>query len=269
MPQTYRDSHIYEVAVLVKDYVDDGEHERARAGDIIAVRREDTSHGGVGYAEMSGILWLRIDGGDTNVLGQMTGALTEADPQIRYNKRRFSIGPPSDPFRRLKQLRPSLDLNRVVDPNDMYQPFLSINEPDDVTETFVGLDTSTVRVTVPGTFRVPITEAYNTIDDLQVTNLPAGWTWTEPFQQWLADAKAWGGRKGEVVYGRENIKNARRNRLRQGPLLHMFNDVQQLADTTCDITITGDKVGVGEYTSKEPPFDYEGLVFDKKKMEYC
>lgn len=109
--------------------------ERAQEGDIVA-RREPGN--GIGTAEAHNFLWLRISGLEELGLWKLTDIFT--DPPTRpedrpvvgrryfalFDKRRFCI-----PLERLKIVAPWLDLNRVRDRSDPYQPFIPIDLDDD------------------------------------------------------------------------------------------------------------------------------------------
>jgi len=122
MPEDHRDYSMREVAVLVHDYPNTHQNERAREGDIIEIRKPI---GQIGRLEAAHILWLLIEGLDTGEMAKLKerffeGPDTEASPV--YEKRRFCI-----PFDRLKQVVPSIDVNRIRDRADKYQPFLPVD----------------------------------------------------------------------------------------------------------------------------------------------
>ena len=107
---------VCEVAILVKDYP---ESHRANEGDIITVR---VPRGCIGRKERSSFLWVHIDGltsDDRHLKG--CDRVNETDKSVRA-KRRYSV-----PLDRLKAVVPTLDLARVRDLNDEYQPFLTID----------------------------------------------------------------------------------------------------------------------------------------------
>jgi len=104
--------------------------ERTMQGDIIAVRRPGI---GLGMVTMSRFLYLLVEGLDahemwplkmmnTEPLDTVDSAVPNAD-MIIYEKRRYCI-----PLHRLKGVAPFLDLDRVRDHNDIYQPFLNVDE---------------------------------------------------------------------------------------------------------------------------------------------
>lgn len=88
-------------------------NERVLEGDIVEVRRPQL---GIGRREASEFLWLRLTGPEVDELAGFKRSLVEAD--TTFDKRRFCI-----PFDRL----PPVDLARVRDPNDAYQPFLPVD----------------------------------------------------------------------------------------------------------------------------------------------
>jgi hypothetical protein len=122
MPHTYRDRSAVEIALAVRSRSPNAGGDHVQEGDIVAVRRPGE---GIGRLEQRAFIWLRVDGVDlgeaqTWVEGNTEG-LPSADPAaITYEKRRYCI-----PLARLKQLLPSLDLARVRDRADPYQPFLN------------------------------------------------------------------------------------------------------------------------------------------------
>ncbi len=119
MPQTFKDYGPMEVALLVKSYAPHtgGTKERALEGDIIAVRRLGRA---IGTAEMSLYLWVQVEGWDFNDYAILT------QPIDGFDKRRHCI-----PFARLKTVIPSLDLARVRDPTDKYQPCIPFDDDED------------------------------------------------------------------------------------------------------------------------------------------
>ena len=90
---------------------------RRKRGDIIAIRKP---HHCIGTKEAKDYLWLRIEGlekGAMQALGQK-----EDDLEVPF-KRQYFI-----PMHRLKKVYPALDLNRVYDRDDEYQPFCTLDE---------------------------------------------------------------------------------------------------------------------------------------------
>ena len=259
MPQTFRDRGTYQIAILVQDYPDNQESERAKEGDIVGIRRDDAP--AVGLKENSNLLWMRIDGEDSSFIGRLADLNKEG--VNRFDKRQYCI-----PLKRIKEIYPWVDLNRIRDPNDIYQPFMEVTEPETHEEIFAGLNTASFTTGKPGTFRIPIVEQLSLITSISITNLPPGYTWSEPFTTWENNARTLGNRVAEQMHGREKIRDERRDRNILGPLIEIRNGSNQLTDTTCDITIEGLLLGPGEYITKERPMDLEGLVFDKAKMEY-
>lgn len=115
MGQTHKKYPEFEAAILVHNLAVSGAAERAMEGDIVGIRRP---HYEVGTKERSAFLWLRLQGLEENDMSQLAAPYEEAD--TIYDKRRYCI-----PLARLKQIVPSLDLARVRDRNDAYQPFMS------------------------------------------------------------------------------------------------------------------------------------------------
>lgn len=129
--KTKRIHPVFEVSLLVRAYYP-VPLERAVEGDIVNVRLTPEYGGtgkGYGSAETSRYLKVLMDGLELNELSRLKDVLT--DPLDEFadgpalDKRRFCI-----PFHRLKQVAPWLDLNRVVDRDDPYQPFCPMDEED-------------------------------------------------------------------------------------------------------------------------------------------
>jgi hypothetical protein len=116
MPYTYRDYPVREVAIAVEDCRDNpGGGERKKSGDIVNVRAPKTGMGNAGRANTLRIL---VEGPDTSFLDQLTEHFEEGD--TRFDKRRYCIP--------LHRLPAAVDVNRVKDISDIYQPFLPIDE---------------------------------------------------------------------------------------------------------------------------------------------
>lgn len=127
-----RENIVAEVAILVASFRDHDGIERAKEGDIITVRKR-VHLVGRHDRESKIVLWLYLQGlhyeemyllksrgwDSKSLWDDMVGK----DNKDRFEKRRFSI-----PLKRLKQLCPRIDLNRVRDINDTYQPFAVIDE---------------------------------------------------------------------------------------------------------------------------------------------
>lgn len=121
MPFTFREYPVREIALAIKDNKDLASgHERTQAGDIIVCRKPLLA---IGRAEAALFLWLHVEGPDTDVLDRLIDSIEEGEDAllnvVLFEKRRFCI-----PLARL----PSVDLARVTDPSDIYQPFLPIDE---------------------------------------------------------------------------------------------------------------------------------------------
>lgn len=101
----------YEIAIQTIDYPEPG---RAKAGDIICVR---PATGAIGKKEQGVLLWVTVDIADSRIVAGLTD-----QNSTKGEKRRFSI-----PLTRLKSIMSSLDLARVANPKDNYQPFVSVN----------------------------------------------------------------------------------------------------------------------------------------------
>ncbi len=104
-------------------------HERGQEGDIIGFCK--IGRPAIGLSEAHEFLWLHLDGLDDLRFDRLKDPLT--DPLvtdsvdfIQYDKRRYCV-----PFDRLKVVAPFIDLARVRDVDDDYQPFLNIDKDDD------------------------------------------------------------------------------------------------------------------------------------------
>lgn len=95
-----------------------GGHERKLAGDIIACRVPGS---GIGTAEAHSYLWLRVEGLEENVCARLTDRVEEGG--AAFDKRRYCI-----PLERLQAVVPTFDIARALDPLDLYQPFLVVDE---------------------------------------------------------------------------------------------------------------------------------------------
>ena len=119
MPQTFREYPIREVFLCSDNHRNLASGaERMKEGDIINVR---SPHGSCGFGSMARGLWLLIEGPDTSVMDRLKDInTTETDDVggVIYDKRRYSI-----PFNRLPDF---IDLARVRDPGDIYQPFVGV-----------------------------------------------------------------------------------------------------------------------------------------------
>lgn len=108
---------IIEVAICTDNLLDHSGGERAKEGDIVAVRIPGTK---IGTKEGKLFLWLRLD----NVTFEdylLVQRIEEGG--ALYDKRRYCI-----PFSRLEQLDSNFSLSRARDQNDMYQPYLTVDE---------------------------------------------------------------------------------------------------------------------------------------------
>lgn len=115
MGYTNRKYPVMEVAIRTRSYKDHDD-ERAKEGDIIAVR---PPHFVIGTAERTGYIWLRIEGLEEGDFGLQR---TVFEGKTRFDKRRYSI-----PLHKLKQVYPAFDINRAKDINDEYQPFIVLD----------------------------------------------------------------------------------------------------------------------------------------------
>lgn len=108
----------YEIAVQAVDYRNP---KRAQVGDIITVRQV---RGAIGRKEVNHLIWFTVDSPvDLNVR-DFRASVRDAKGGV-VAKRRFSIG--SD-LSRLKTIMPSFDLAKAANANEVYQPFLNLDE---------------------------------------------------------------------------------------------------------------------------------------------
>ncbi|PIQ23120.1 hypothetical protein COW64_25825 [bacterium (Candidatus Blackallbacteria) CG18_big_fil_WC_8_21_14_2_50_49_26] len=119
MPQTFRRYGVWEVALSARDEPNNGVHERVQAGDIIAIRRQ---LGYVGRKERSSVVWILLTGLDDSDMYPLIHPVEEGN-DVFFDKRRYCI-----PLTRLKQAFPSLDMARITDRQDAYQPFCLLDE---------------------------------------------------------------------------------------------------------------------------------------------
>ena len=107
----------FEMAILLVDLPDNGTHERAKIGDIIAIRLHNLHH--CGNAEKGMFLWIPVDGLEDDEMSVF------ADSVEGFEKRRYCV-----PLDRLKELVPTLEMAKVLDPSIKYQPFTLPDEED-------------------------------------------------------------------------------------------------------------------------------------------
>ncbi len=139
MAQTYRDERVREFGLITRDHHDFG-NERVKAGDIAAARllSHGNSHGEVGtginaatglranICERCDVLWLRVESIEYD-LGNIDWTASIEEGDVRYEKRRYCIQ-----LDDLKVWMPRLDLARVADKADQYQPFMGGIDQDRV-----------------------------------------------------------------------------------------------------------------------------------------
>jgi hypothetical protein len=120
MPQTYKEYTVVELSLELHDNLDLASgHERSKEGDIINVR---SPHLGTGKAVHKNYLKLLVSGLDKYELGSLS-ELMEAENGTLYDKRRYCI-----PLERLKMFYPSLDIGKLKDRNESYQPICMVDE---------------------------------------------------------------------------------------------------------------------------------------------
>lgn len=108
----------YEVAIQAEDYHDP---KRAQVGDIITIR---PARGTMGRKQLKHLIWITIDSPvDLNPIDFIKPVLDEKGQIIA--KKRFSIG---SNLSKLKAIMPSFDLSKAANANELYQPFLDLDE---------------------------------------------------------------------------------------------------------------------------------------------
>ncbi len=221
MAQTYRERFVWEVALLVRDYHDTA-NERAKAGDVVAMRKP-FGHGEVGTGERSLYLWLRLRANRQLDELNLTQTLEEAG--TRYEKRRYCI-----PFDRLAKVAPWLDVGRVEDPADPYQPFMG------------GLD---------------LDQEYDVM------------TFAEAEAQLFTEGKTPAQADALLKPLRDEVllkRLGRRNRLDQAKLIHRVI-YRRHSDQSFALNLAGEQTG-GHFLAPRGPLQAEGLVFDKATQRY-
>jgi hypothetical protein len=124
---------MYEIALSAISYVDHSAHERAREGDIIAVRKQGLSEG-IGRRSQKTVIWvlmeLDVDFAD-KLLMPLSDPLDPEDSDFIdgtvkfYEKRRYNM-----PLERLERFCPWIVLSDVRDEDKVYQPFLPVATDD-------------------------------------------------------------------------------------------------------------------------------------------
>lgn len=124
MPQTYRSYPILEASIcLFHGGTLESGHRRSRRGDVVNIREMSK---GTGLSVPKRYLFVPIYGFDIDEMYRFTDTI-EA-----FEKRRYSI-----PLARIKQNYPALDMNKLLDQDEMYQPFI-LTDPN--TGLFHGLN---------------------------------------------------------------------------------------------------------------------------------
>ena len=133
MAETYREYPTMEVALSCFSKGPSGPemHDRIQAGDIVGIRNP-LPH--IGLKEGKLWIWLRIDGLELNEFDRLAFGNPDGDYNPNeaadlglpnYEKRRFCI-----PFQQLKKAYPAFNIDRALDPDDTYQPFMILDKDD-------------------------------------------------------------------------------------------------------------------------------------------
>ena len=110
---------VMEAAISLEAFADlTSGHERKQEGDIISIREPV---GFIGFKEAETYLWLKLEGLEEDEMNLLIESLYDGGEV--YDKRRYLIS-----LDRLKELEPTFDLNRARDVDDLYQPFLTLDE---------------------------------------------------------------------------------------------------------------------------------------------
>jgi len=125
---------IAEIAIAVESRVP----ERIQEGDICGVRKPQV---GIGLKEASQFLWLLIEGLEANEYSILNTPVYEPfdptgqynDAKTRFDKKRFCV-----PLARLLQVAPTINLARIRDTADDYQPFYTLDQDDHLWLTDMG-----------------------------------------------------------------------------------------------------------------------------------
>jgi len=143
MAQTHTEYPVMEVAVLVKSYAPHA-NERSQQGDIVSVHRP---HHALSRIESALTLRLLVEGLELHPFGDLVVGIDGAD------SRRYAI-----PIARLKQRVDWLDLARVLDASDAYQPFIPIDTDEDLHPHHGHKQVELVTgLRIPGTAKRPLT----------------------------------------------------------------------------------------------------------------
>ena len=112
---------VYEMAISVCSYVPlSSGHERCQEGDIVVLR---PLTGCIGLKERSAFLWICVSGISDVLAEEIHSSIIDPVTSQVYDKRRYCI-----PFARLKAVLPQLNLQRVRDHQDSYQPCVTVDE---------------------------------------------------------------------------------------------------------------------------------------------
>lgn len=117
---------VFEIGVLAINYPDHTPNGRAKMGDII------TSRIPIHYVMGTGVwrdrIRLMVEGVEEDEIPFLQTSNWDSDYRNdegvnAFDKRRFCV-----PLHRLKETFPSFNLNRAKDTNDIYQPFMLLDE---------------------------------------------------------------------------------------------------------------------------------------------
>jgi len=119
-----REYPVMEIAIALWTMV----RERVQEGDIVEARRPDI---GIGLKEAKSFLWMLVDGEEFWEYMNLKESVYEPYQEdgdydtsaTKYDKFRYNI-----PLSRLEGEIPTLDLDKLRDQNDPYQPFYTIDE---------------------------------------------------------------------------------------------------------------------------------------------
>ena len=115
---------VMEMAIALESLDDTPGGERKKEGDIVVVRPIGM---GVGESETKRYLWFRVDGmlyrHSYDFLLMPNYDPDDPETGVVYDKRRYSV-----PLERLLTFDPAFDVDRARDLNDLYQPYMVMDE---------------------------------------------------------------------------------------------------------------------------------------------
>lgn len=106
--------------------------DRVQTGDVTAVRNRGS---GIGGSTLATYLYLLVNGLERLEMERLTHSVGEPfredgeyDPDLRPGSKRLDRHRYCVPFDRLKEYVPRIDVARILDVTDPYQPFMPVND---------------------------------------------------------------------------------------------------------------------------------------------